>query len=114
MEGETRVKRPMMMPPSTSERTMRPETRVRGRRAVTRDDDADAIAVVNEPGWSPNDVARVSRGIRASRHRPAAAFRRAISCLRLVNPRKKTRGPHRGPASRPARDDVGRAPCARG
>ena len=76
MEGETRVKRPMMMPPSTSERTMRPETRVRGRRAVTRDDDADAIAVVNEPGWSPNDVARVSRGIRASRHRPAAAFRR--------------------------------------
>ena len=116
MEGETRVKRPMMMPPSTSERTMRPETRVRGRRAVTRDDDADAIAVVNEPGWSPNDVARVSRGIRASRHRPAAAFRRVSApfLLRLVNPRKKTRGPHRGPASRPARDDVGRAPCARG
>jgi hypothetical protein len=43
---------------------------------VTRDDDADAIAVVNEPGWSLNDAARVSRGIRASRHRPAAAFRR--------------------------------------
>jgi hypothetical protein len=72
---------------------------------VTRDDDADGIAVVNEPGWSPNDVARVSRGIRASHHRPAAAFRRVSApfLLRLVNPRKKKpeghiatrhRGPH--------------------
>jgi len=71
---------------------------------VTRDDDADAIAVVNEPGWSPDDVARVSRGIRASRHRPAAAFRRVsapfLACG-LWTLEKKPEGHiaarHRGP-----------------